>query len=311
MSLSLAVLAFGMLSAFGGQELPLAPTFKAGVDLVTLSVVVNGKDGRPVTDLSRADFELFDAGQARAIADFRSEAAPVSVAVLVDASGSMRVTPKLAQARTALSQITSWLNRDTDQVALFSFDTALHELQPFASATADLASKVDGLTPFGSTALYDAIAQTGQRLAAQGGSRRAVVVVTDGADNRSHLSAQEVSGISSAIDVPVYVIVVASPLDAPRSDAPVDSRSLDFHNGPLANLARWTGGSIFIASTPADASLTARRIVTELRSQYLMTFESSAPAGWHPVVVRARDSRLVVRARSGYIAGSGADSRRE
>jgi len=184
-------------------------------------------------------------------------------------------------------------------------------LQPFASATADLASKVDGLTPFGSTALYDAIAQTGQRLAAQGGSRRAVVVVTDGADNRSHLSAQEVSGISSAIDVPVYVIVVASPLDDPRSDAPVDSRSLDFHNGPLANLARWTGGSIFIASTPADASLTARRIVTELRSQYLMTFESSAPAGWHPVVVRARDSRLVVRARSGYIAGSGADSRRE
>src|SRR6266853_2292789 len=121
MSLSLAVLAFGMLSAFGGQELPLAPTFKAGVDLVTLSVVVNGKDGRPVTDLSRADFELFDAGQARAIADFRSEAAPVSVAVLVDASGSMRVTPKLAQARTALDRKSTRLNSSHSQISYAVF----------------------------------------------------------------------------------------------------------------------------------------------------------------------------------------------
>jgi hypothetical protein len=109
----------------------------------------------------------------------------------------------------------------------------------------------------------------------------------------------------------VYVIVVASPLDDPRSDAAADGRPIDVRSGPLASLAHWTGGSIFVASTPAAANLTARRIVTELRSQYLMTFESSAPAGWHPVVIRARDSHLVVRARSGYIAGSSADSRRE
>jgi Ca-activated chloride channel family protein len=315
MNVSASALALLGCSVLGGsivlaQETP-APTFKAGVDLVTVSVTVNHRDGRPATDLGRADFELFDAGRPRIIADFKSEPAPISVAVLVDASGSMRGAPKLTQARTAIAQLTSWLDRGSDLVALFSFDTELHELQPFTTATAGVADRIDGIRPFGSTALYDAIAQTGERVAGQGGPRRAVVVVTDGSDNHSRLSARAVSHIASSIDVPVYVIVVASSLDDPRSDAAPDRNSLDMRTGPLADLAQWTGGSLSVVNTPADANATARRIVAELRHQYLMTFEASAPEGWHPLVVRARDSHLVVRARSGYIAGSGAALRPE
>jgi hypothetical protein len=73
--------------------------------------------------------------------------------------------------------------------------------------------------------------------------------------------------------------------------------------GPLAMLAAWTGGSVVVASSPGQRSVAARHILDELRHQYLIAFESSGKPGWHPLVVRARNKDLVVRARSGYIAG--------
>jgi len=73
--------------------------------------------------------------------------------------------------------------------------------------------------------------------------------------------------------------------------------------GPLADLASWTGGHVFVASTPGQRSIAARQIIDELRHQYLIAFESSGRPGWHPLVVRARNKDLIVRARSGYIAG--------
>src|SRR3989441_1043515 len=73
--------------------------------------------------------------------------------------------------------------------------------------------------------------------------------------------------------------------------------------GPLADLAAWTGGHTFVVSTPAQRSVAARQIVDELRHQYLIAFESSGRPGWHPLVVRARNKDLIVRARSGYVAG--------
>ena len=73
--------------------------------------------------------------------------------------------------------------------------------------------------------------------------------------------------------------------------------------GPLSNLASWTGGRTFVVSVPAQRSNAARQIIDELRHQYLFAFESSGSPGWHPLVVRARDKDLTVRARSGYIAG--------
>lgn len=290
------------------QEQPQEPTFKGGVDLVTVSVVVQNRSGRPVTNLSRADFEIVDAGEPRAIADFRSEAAPISVAVLFDVSGSMDVARKLPAAREAVRHLVSWLDPGPDQVALFTFDTRLQEVQPFTAVLSDAVRRLDTVQAFGSTSLYDAIAQTSRRLAARGGSRRAVVVVTDGLDTNSHLTPSEVSGIASAIDVPVYILAVVSPLDHHGTDAAVDRSSDSPLAGPLDNLARWTGGALFVASAPAHASVAARQIVTELRQLYLIAFEPSERAGWHPLEIRTRDTHLIVRARSGYIAGSRANS---
>ena len=70
----------------------------------------------------------------------------------------------------------------------------------------------------------------------------------------------------------------------------------------LATLAYRTGGDLLMTSAPAHASLAARRIVTELRHQYLLAFEANGRPGWHPLEITTRRARLTVRARAGYIA---------
>jgi len=166
-----------------------------------------------------------------------------------------------------------------------------------------LPREMASVTPFGATSLHDAVAQTARRVGSREGRRRAVIVFTDGNDNASHLQPREVSAIASAIDVPVYVFGIVASIDNPSADERTSTTLHSALAGPLADLASWTGGHVFVASTPAQRSLAARQIVDELRHQYLLAFEASGNPGWHPLVVRARDKELTVRARSGYVAG--------
>ncbi len=303
-TLALGAAAVHATTIQNGQDAAQPPTFKAGVDLVSLSVVVSNQKGRPVTGLSRKDFELFDAGRQRAIADFHAEATPVYVAVLLDTSGSMHISGKWTAARDAATQLALELQPGRDHVALFTFDSQLHAVQPFTTSPPEIIGGLSRVEPWGSTALFDAVAQTSKELAAEGGARRAIVVITDGFDNRSRLDATDVSAAASAIDVPVYSFVVSSPLDHPDSAAASDGGPARPARGTLDDLSRWTGGALFVSRTPTASMTAAKQIVTELRHQYVMTFESSAPAGWHPLLVRVHDgNNLVVRTRSGYMAG--------
>jgi VWFA-related protein len=282
---------------------PPPPTFKAGVDLVTVSVVVKNREGKPVTGLSRQDFELTDAGRVRNIADFRSEPARLSLAVLLDTSGSMQIEPKWANALDAITRLAADLQAGHDQIALLTFDNELHEVQPYTTTPSDVVRKLHSVHPWGSTALYDAVVQAGRTLATQGESRRAVVVVTDGLDNRSRSTAATASAVVSAVDMPVYTIVVTSEHDRAEDEGVGGDRSVIRSASPLQNLSQWTGGALFQGSTAAESDAAARQIVAELRYQYVMSFESSAPAGWHPLMVRVRDGKFMVRTRSGYVAG--------
>jgi len=283
---------------------PTGATFRSGVDLVTVSAVVRDQKGRVVTDLTRADFELLDQGERRPITGFRAEQAPVSVALLFDVSGSMEVAAKIEAARRAARHVLAWLQVGRDELSVFSFDTGLSLLQPFATYKDDasLERSLFGLAPFGMTSLHDAIAATAKELATRPNAHRAVIVLTDGIDNNSRLSASDVSGIASSIDVPVYILAVVSPLDHVGAATAVNSER-PVPVGDLADLARWTGGELFVTSAPTETSRAARQIVDELRHQYLLAFEPASPPGWHPIEVRARGRQLVVRARSGYIAG--------
>lgn len=297
--LVLAVLGAASVAA----QRPSTATFKSGVDLVSVTAVVRDHKGRVVRNLSRKDFEVWDAGERRPIAQFRSDETALSIALLFDVSGSMQVAFKIAAARHAAGHVLSWLQAGRDEAALFTFDTQLHEIQGFTTDAGELHRALDQTDPFGATSLHDAIAEAARRVVARGRHRRAVIVLTDGIDTSSRLSASEVSGIASSIDVPVYVMAVVSPLDHPGGEAAVAEALKSAVAGDLVNLARWTGGELFVASVPAHASVAARQILNELRHQYLIAFEPSGKPGWHPLEVRARDKDLAVRARSGYFAG--------
>jgi Ca-activated chloride channel family protein len=284
----------------GGSQDSVA-TFRSAVELVRVSAVVRNKKGRFVQDLTAGDFEVLEGGLKRPITDCQRDVAGISVAILLDVSGSMEA--QLANARQAGNHVLSWLDRERDEAAVYTFDTRLQEVTSFMSGLQVLPEKLALLTPFGATSLHDAIAQTAQRVGAREGRRRAVVVLTDGLDNASRLTPGEVSGIASSIDVPVYVVGVVSAIDNPSAPVAALGAARSPLSGGLADLSAWTGGRAFVVSTNAERSLAARQLVDELRHQYLIAFESSGKPGWHPLEVRARDKDLTVRARSGYFTG--------
>jgi Ca-activated chloride channel family protein len=254
-----------------------------------------------VGTLGKDDFELLDAGVPRPIVEFRTEQSPLSLGILVDVSGSMDVTAKLEGVRLAAHHLLSWMRPGVDEAALYMFSTSLTEVVGFTRETDRIRTGLERISPFGATSLHDAIAAAADRVVERGRLRRAVVVLTDGIDTASRLTAAEVSGIASAIDVPVYVLAVVSPIDDPDDELALHEETQQ--QADLSDLARWTGGALIMASQAAEASLAARQIVTELRNQYLIAFEPSQKPGWHPLELRLRPRGLTVRARSGYYAG--------
>jgi Ca-activated chloride channel family protein len=308
------VLAAAFVWTFPGvvraQETSAAPAgrepaivFKAGVDIVTLTAAVRDRRGRVVRDLQRGDFEVLDAGVARDISGFHAGDAPISLAVLLDISGSMAVGGNIDRARLAVSVAMGMLNSSDDEAALFTFDAKLQEVVSF---TSDLEAvrrvSLEG-QPWGMTSLYDAIEAAARHVARRANLHRALLVITDGVDTGSRLSAPVVSGIASSIDVPVYVLTVVTPLDHPGGVLGVvaaDGVASDI--GTLADLSRWTGGDMKVASVPAHTVEAIRDLFAELRYQYLVTFEAGAAPGWHPLEVRTVNDNLSVHARSGYMS---------
>jgi VWFA-related protein len=297
----------GIVGRASAQEPPVT-TFRSSVDVVSVSAVVRDRKGRFVGNLERKDFIVAEAGQVRPILDFRAQAdGPVKLAMLFDISGSMRVGTKAVDARQAARHVFGALKAG-DEAALFSFDTRLDRVTPFTSDLASLDAALDHVqSPYGQTSLYDAIAETARLVAAEGPGkghvpqRSAVVVLTDGIDTRSRMTSEQVSTLASSIDIPVYIVAVVSMIDDPRRAIATPPEM----TGALPDLARLTGGEMFVASAPAHASLAARQIVDELRHQYMLAFEASSQReGWRPLEVRARDAALTVRARAGYRSGA-------
>jgi VWFA-related protein len=185
------------------------------------------------------------------------------------------------------------LKAGSDEVALFAFDTSLNEVRPFTSQFQARDGTWDTTTAFGATSLWDAIAETAQKISDRQ-RRRALVVITDGVDSASRMQPSDVSAIASELDVPVYILVITFALDE-------EARELQPARGPLADLAVWTGGdSLVVRDTPSMLAAT-QQVLGELHQQYVIAFEPGKTPGWHPLVVRARKPGLFVRTRSGYM----------
>jgi Ca-activated chloride channel homolog len=279
------------------------PTFRGGVDLVTLRAVVRDGRGRTVTDLQQSDFQLIDRGAPRQIRNFDREPGPVGIALLFDVSGSMDVGPKLERARDAAFFLLGSLQNGTDEAAVYAFDSTLHVVQPFTRQLDQLKGRLATVTPWGVTSLHDAIAAAAETMSSPGSRRRALVVLTDGIDTSSRMGPAEVARIASAIDVPVYVVAIVSPVDLQDAGGRREVREDAPRDGTLSDLARWTGGQLFSNSAPAQSSVISRRIVEELRHQYLIGFEPSGAPGWHPLELKVLQKDHTVQARSGYVAG--------
>jgi VWFA-related protein len=265
--------------------------FKSGVEQVAVAATVRDAKGRLVTNLKASDFELIDQGQKRALTNVWSEPSAASVAILMDASGSM--TTKMQRARETANTFVSGLKPGEDEVALFAFDTSLLEVRPFSTSFAPGDGAFNATRAFGATSLWDAIAETAQKISDRQ-RRRALVVITDGVDSASRMNPAEVSAIASGLDVPVYVLVISHAADE-GGDEPQPI------HGPLADLAVWTGGdSLAVRDTLTVASAT-KQILSELHHQYIIAFEPGTERGWHALILRARKPGLFVRARSGYM----------
>ena len=290
--------------AAGGQD-QARPTFRSAVDLVSIAAVVKDKHGRLVRDLSADDFVVVDAGERRRIVDFTAgSSAAVTLAILVDESGSMQIGSSGAVARRSVDTFLSVVAESgggRDEIALLGFDSGVRELQAFTTDVSRVRTALASLKPFGATSIYDAIAASARVVAGRGWVRRALVVVTDGADNWSRLSLEQVSGIASAIDVPVYVIEVGAPPPAERLRASAAAPS----SATLEDLARWTGGErLVVGDQNVDMRVAAARIVSDVRFQYLLAFESAREPGWRSLDVRTRNATHTVRARGAYMAGA-------
>lgn len=290
-----AMVAGGALAA--AQEPVQQPTFRGGVDLVTIRAVVRDGKGRPVTTLTKADFELVDNGTARPILAVEQDNGPVGLALLFDISGSMDVNDRFGRAREQGYFLLSGLKNGEDEAAIFAFDSRLHVIQPFTTELDRLRGTVTEFSRWGMTSIHDAIATASRTMDARATKRRALVVLTDGIDTGSKLTPAEVSGIASSIDLPVYIVAIVQGIDDPRKGDGNQALA-----GELADLARWTGGQLLVATSTSEASAVARQITTELRQQYLIGFEPGAAPGWHSVDVRVRRKGHTVQARGGYVA---------
>ena len=272
------------------------------VDVVTIHASVRDARGRVVSGLTTTDFEVRDNGQLRPILSLRSDRqSPLSLAILVDMSGSMRIGSKIAMARQAYDSVLSQLRQGQDEVALFTFDASLHERRDFTRDLATLKGALSDFEAFGTTSLYDATAASARRLAARSATHKAIIVLTDGIDTSSSMTAREVSGLASSIDVPVFVVATVPSLDQRLIWR---LRTLDTSDAAdLRDLAEWTGGQFVFASTFLETAVAASSLIDELRQQYVLAIEAANCREWRRLDVRVRRPSTIVKARTGYFAG--------
>jgi Ca-activated chloride channel homolog len=279
-------------------------TFKASVEVVTVTASVRDQRGRVVEGLTAADFEVLDSGASTKIRDFYVGESPISLAILLDISGSMAVGGNMNRAREAVNVATLLLRDRGDEAALFTFDSKLVEVVDFTKDLGKIRTVSLQGNPWGQTSLYDAIEEAARAVGERASKHRALLVISDGVDTASRLTPAEVSGVASGIDVPVYLLTVVNPADHPGGEfAVLENEGKKTETATLADLARWTGGDMRIASITAHTEEALQDLFHELRHQYLITFEPGVRPGWHPLEIRTRKKNLVVRARSGYMSG--------
>lgn len=281
-------------TALAAQQQP--PTFSSTTRLVTVAVsVTDAKTGAPIAGLTREDFRIESDGQTRPIVQFAGDQGPVTVAVLLDASGSMHVNGTFTPASHAAWGLLQSLQQGRDRAAVFSFDKEISLREPFGPVGPAHQQALEHLRAFGSTSLYDAVRIASEAAAQDAHPRRGVVVYTDGLDTSSVATPEQVRRLAAMLDVPLYLIAVMTP-GTPAKAGYVDVAE----DHPMRALAAETGGRLFAATPGVGIARAQEEILTGLRRHYLLAFEPDLRPGWHQLTVRTTQSHTV-RARAGYV----------
>ncbi len=301
----LPVLLF-VLSRFAGAQVappnsgPDQENFRISVevDLVVLQATVRDREGHAVKQLGQQNFEVFEDGRPQPVHLFRHEDTPVTVGLVIDHSGSMR--EKLADV-TAGAQAFVHSSNPNDQMFVVNFNEAVSLGLPrgvrFSDNAEQLGDAIWGAQATGTTALYDAILEALKRLQQGTSDKKVLIVISDGGDNASKASLDEVLKMAEQSSAMIYTIGIFEPEDPDRNPK------------VLQRLARETGGEAIFPTRLSETVGICERIARDIRDQYTIGYSSpndQRDGAYHKVRITARtdgNEKLSVRARTGYRAG--------
>ncbi len=267
------------------------PTFEAGVDVTRLNLTVTGEGNRFIAGLSEGDFTVFEDGVRQELSAFTRDPLPLSVALLVDCSGSMEA--KLRTAQEAGVRFVKTLHpEDLGQVV--QFNERISILQDFTADQRTLEAAIRGTQASGSTALYSALYVTLKH--------RAIVLLSDGEDPSSTVDDEQVLELSRQADVGVYAIAI-------RPERIEERQRIAYIQAThfLTSLTRDTGGEVYLPNSLSELDAVYGRVAEELRSQYTLGYVSGngrRDGKWRRIVVKTREG-LQVRHKLGYYAAKG------
>src|SRR6266550_3353571 len=289
-----------------------------GVSYVMVPFTVFGPHNAPLTNLRQNDVELFVDG-VRVKSDLfeSSMNAPVSYTILLDGSGSMGLAGKMEAARAAVDALLAH-RQPNDDFALYVFDDKeAHEVVPFTTDGNAITAAMRGVKPFGKTAFFDALATMPERSRLGRNSTRAIILLSDGIDNNSHLTRTALAAQLEGIAVPIYALGLREPFElrvgagsqpAGKQSGPAESRPLHDTDEALSDLqlleeiANVTGGRLFVGNEPPQLASAVDILNQNLRAQYLVGF---TPTGKGAVKYRRISLKFAgrvrsVRVRAGY-----------
>jgi Ca-activated chloride channel family protein len=268
-------------------------------DLITLTVTVTDTYGRFVTGLGQKAFTIFDDKVEQQITYFSDEDAPVSLGVVFDVSGSMS-GDKINKAREALQRFVD-TSHARDEYFLIGFNQRAQLLMDRTRDSEALLKKLTFVQTRGQTALYDATYLGVERVTRGAHQKRAILLISDGQDNSSRYTFNELRRLLKETDVIIYAVGIVSGGD--DNALGYAGRSI------LEELAGVSGGKAFFPSTGAEMNDTFERIALELRTQYSIGYRPTNFANdgkWHKIKIKVQPPRgfprLFVRGREGYYA---------
>ena len=271
------------------------------VRLVLLPTSVTDRRGRAVRGLEPDDFRVFEDHVPQEIKFFSSEASePVSLAFLLDVSGSMRQLGKLRHAKEAIRYVVDHLGPE-DRFGLICFaDEQVSWVTDFTQDRERFLARLEVQEAYGQTALNDAVAAAPRLVNESVKGRKAIVLITDGVDNTSQLTTSQAVDLARQISLPIYTIGF---LSVPEENLPKGAAETNLEI--LRSVAGETGGRLFSVHDVVELKEAVAYLEAELRHQYLIGYYPTRKRDdgeFHKIRMEVGKSRWQVRTRAGYYA---------